>query len=213
MKKKIVSLFTLGLLLASCGGTEETPVVEEKAAVKNCLYSYNPAQSELAFTAYKFLSKAGVGGTFTTIEVEGPETAGDAKSLVEQLSFKIPISSLETNDPSRNKNIDSLFFGNLENTSHITGKVVSLNDDNKATLEITMNGITNKVEGTYSLLDNRFVLDTEIDVNNWEAQAGLTALNEECKDLHTDIQNGDTESKLWPDVTISFSTTIREVCD
>lgn len=213
MKKKIVSLFTLGLLLASCGETEEASQIEEKVTVKNCLYSYNSAQSELTFTAYKFLSKVGVGGTFTTIEVDGPETAGDAKSLVEQLSFKIPIASLETNDPSRNKNIDSLFFGSLENTNYITGKVVSLNDNNKAILEITMNEITNEVEGTYSLLDNRFVFDTDIDVNNWEAQAGIEALNEECKDLHTDIQNGDTESKLWPDVTISFTTTIREVCD
>jgi polyisoprenoid-binding protein YceI len=213
MKKKIISLFTLGLLLASCGGTDEKVQIEEKTTIKNCLYSYNPTQSELTFTAYKFLKKAGVSGTFRTIQVDGPETAGDAKSLVEQLSFKIPTASIETNDPGRNKKIDSLFFGTLIDTDYISGKVISLSENNKATLEITMNAISKQVEGNYSLTENKFSFDTEIDVNNWQAKEGLTALNNACKDLHTDIQNGDTESKLWPDVTISFSTNLREVCD
>lgn len=213
MKKIVISILTIGFLLASCNQQEETVQQEEKTVIKNCLYSYNSTQSELKFTAYKFLSKAGVGGTFTTIQVEGPETAGDAKSLVEQLSFKIPTSSVETNDPGRNKKIDSLFFGRLIATDYISGKVLNLGEEGKATLEITMNNISQEVEGTYDLTDNRFSFNTEIDVNNWQAEEGLTALNEACKDLHTDIQNGDTESKLWPDVTISFSTKLTETCD
>lgn len=217
MKKNLLSILTLGLILTSCDGAdksaENTEQVEQKKVIKNCLYSYNETQSELTFTAYKFIRKAGVGGTFTKIQVEGPETAADPKSLVEQLSFKIPSSSVETNDPGRNKKIDSLFFGTLVESEFITGKVLKLGEDNKATIEITMNTVSKEVEGTYALEGNVFSFDTEIDVNNWNAHDGITALNEACKDLHTDVQNGDTESKLWPDVTISFKTTLREVCD
>lgn len=217
MKKLILSTIVLGLFMASCGGEEEATAEakgdskEEK--VENCLYSYNEANSKLDWTAYKFIRKAGVDGTFLTINVTGDETAGDAKSLIESLSFTIPIKSIETNDPSRNDKIAEFFFGNLSNTGEIVGKVVSLGDDDKATLEITMNDMTKEVVGDFVLSDSKFTYTTEIDVNEWNAQAGLEALNNECKDLHTDVEKGDTESKLWPDVTISFTTTLSKTCD
>jgi hypothetical protein len=76
-----------------------------------------------------------------------------------------------------------------------------------------MNDITNDVEGDYTLEDNVFTFNTEINVENWNAQAGINSLNEACKDLHTDVENGDTESKLWSEVTISFSTELTKKCD
>ncbi len=91
--------------------------------------------------------------------------------------------------------------------------MVSLNENGKAVLRVTMNDITNDVEGDYTLEDNVFTFNTEINVENWNAQAGIISLNEACKDLHTDLENGDTESKLWSDVTISFSTELTKKCD
>jgi len=215
MKKYFYSVITIGLLFASCGEQSEDQAeqTQEKSEIKNCLYSYNPATSELSWTAYKFLSKAGVGGSFTEVQVDSPASTGDAKSMIEALSFKIPIASTETNDAGRNKKIQEFFFGSLTSTELISGKVISLGDNGKATLSITMNEITQEVEGDYTLEGGRFIYSTEIDVNDWNAEAGIAALNEECKDLHTDLENGDTESKLWSDVSISFSTTLTEVCD
>jgi hypothetical protein len=215
MKKYLYSTLVLGLLLVSCGETktEEAQDKPEKTEIKNCLYAYNPASSKLDWTAYKFLRKAGVGGTFTEINVDAPETSGDAQSMIESLSFSIPISSTETQNDGRNKKIQEFFFGGLASTELISGKVVSLGDSGKAVLAITMNEITQEVEGDYTLDGATFTYNTEIDVNDWNAQAGLAALNEECKDLHTDYENGDTESKLWSDVTIAFSTTLSEICD
>jgi hypothetical protein len=213
MKK--IYLFGIGIsmLLASCGSGEETQELTNDQTVENCIYTYNPALTKLDWTAYKFLRKAGVGGTFTTINVEGDKSGGNPKSIIESLSFSIPVNSVETNDPGRNKKIDSLFFGKLNNTSLLSGEVVSLGDNGKAILLVTMNDISNEVEGDYTLEDNIFTFNTEINVELWNAQSGIKSLNEACKDLHTDVENGDTESKLWSDVTISFSTELTKKCD
>lgn len=215
--KKVVRILAFGLLFTSCNSesTEEVSQHEDKAPekIENCIYTYNPAKTDLEWTAYKFLRKAGVGGTFKTINVKGDLSGADAAAIIKSLSFSIPIETTETNNPDRNKKIQEFFFGNLASTELIKGKVVALGENGTATLEITMNEIAQEVEGKYTLEDNVFTYQTEIDVNNWNAEAGLSALNDACKDLHTDIENGDTESKLWPDVTISFKTELTKTCD
>lgn len=217
MKKNI--LFTgllFGLLATSCGEqdvADNEDVKLEVSEVQNCFYTFSTEKSTLDWTAYKFLRKAGVGGTFTEFQVEGKTKGAVPKEIIESLSFSIPTSTVETNDVSRNKKIDSIFFDGLENTAMITGSVVSLGDDGKATMLIKMNDIEKEVVGDYTLEDNKFSFNTEISVNDWNAQEQLTSLNVACKDLHTDVENGDTESKLWPDVTISFSTELMKECD
>lgn len=216
MKKYIYSTLVLAFFTVGCseGSSDKTKNENQKIeAVENCVYSYNTAKTTLDWTAYKFLRKAGVGGTFMSLDVVGSDSSPDAQSLIESLSFSIPVNSIETNDQSRNKKVQELFFGNLELPELISGKVVSLNDNGIAVIEITMNGITNNVEGQYTLEDNSFTYTTEIDVLDWEATRGLEALNQACKDLHTDLENGDTESKLWPDVSISFKTVLDKTCD
>ena len=212
---KNIYLFGIGvsLFLSSCGGSEETQELSSDQTIENCIYTYNPALTKLDWTAFKFLRKAGVPGTFTTINVEGAKSGANPKSIIESLSFSIPVNSVETNDPGRNKKIDSLFFGKLNNTALLSGKVVSLGDNGKAILLVTMNDISNEVEGDYTLNDNVFKFNTEINVERWNAQSGIKSLNEACKDLHTDVENGDTESKLWSEVTISFSTELTKKCD
>lgn len=217
MKKTILfSGLIIGLLASSCGGDNAKDNEDAEVKVKeveNCIYTFNANKSTLDWTAYKFLRKAGVGGTFTQLQVEGKKKGAVPKDIIESLSFSIPTSTVETNDLSRNKKIDSLFFDGLENTTMITGNVVSLGENGKATLKIKMNDVENEVIGDYTLDDNKFSFNTEITLNDWKAEKQLEALNIACKDLHTDVENGDTESKLWPDVTISFSTELTKMCD
>lgn len=217
MKKTILfSSLLFGLLATSCGEQDVADNEDVKLEVKeiqNCIYTFSAEKSTLDWTAYKFTRKAGVGGTFTQLQVDGKKKGAVPKDIIESLSFSIPTSTVETNDVSRNKKIDSLFFGGLEETALITGNVVSLGDNGKATMMIKMNNIENEVVGDYTLEDNKFSFNTEISINDWNAEKQLEALNIACKDLHTDLENGETESKLWPDVTISFSTELTKECD
>ncbi|MGB0933056.1 MAG: YceI family protein [Lishizhenia sp.] len=214
MKVFLVGLTSLFFVLSSCGEkSDETISKEENKAVENCYYEYSPADSKLEWTAFKFLRKAPVGGTFTTISVNGGDKTGDKIGLIENLSFSIPVSTVETKNSDRNKKIDSLFFGSFTIPETINGEVVSLGDNGKAIIAISMNGITNEVEGNYTFNDATFTYTSSIDVLNWNAGAALNALNVACEDLHTDIENGDTESKLWSDVAISFSTTLKKKCE
>ena len=217
MRKNTKFLFVAiaGLMMSSCAGeTEATDTADADVEKKEiCYYTYEAENSEIKFTAYKFLGKTGVGGTFTEINVKGGEQNEDASALIKGLSFEIPIASLNTKDEGRDVKINTFFFKEI-NTEVISGSVKSLDDKSgKATLAITMNEITKDVEGEYSLEDNKFSFDAEINVLDWEAGNGIDALNKECKDLHTDHASGDKESKLWPDVTISFSTELKKVCE
>lgn len=76
-----------------------------------------------------------------------------------------------------------------------------------------MNEVAKVINGKYTLNGETFTFDAEINVNDWQAEAAVQSLNDACKDLHTDVVNGDTESKLWPDVTISFSTVFKKDCE
>lgn len=209
---KFLFIALAGLMISSCAGEADSTVeVEEKK--ETCMYSYSAENSEVRFTAYKFLGKTGVGGTFTEMNVKGGEENESAIALIENLSFEIPISSISTKDESRDEKIERSFFGHL-NIATLTGEVVKLDETSKtATVLITFNEVSNEVKGTYTLDDVNFTFDAEINVNDWQAQEGIKTLNEECHDLHIDYANGDTESKLWPDVTLSFVTKLDKNCE
>ncbi len=210
MKRSIIALAFAGLItgLTSCGGKEEQttePVKEEKA----CFYSYNKEMTVLEWTAFKFTEKKGVTGTFNEINISGIERSDDPKKLIESLSFKIPTATVETQNEERNGKIAKLFFGTI-GTEEINGKVKSLSDNGKATIQIEMNGMKQDVVGDYTLEEGKFSFNATIDVMKWNGDAGITALNTACKDLHTGT---DGKSKLWSEVELSFTTELLSDCE
>ena len=192
MKKSILGLMALSAVLFSCSGeaNSETETAEkEEAKVENCYYSYDATSTEMSWTAYKFIRKAGVSGTFDVINVNGPEKSADLEGMIEKLEFSIPVNSVNSNEASRDKKIDSLFFGAMNNTEMLVGKVVDLKEDGTADIEVRMNEVAKVINGKYTLNGETFTFDAEINVNDWQAEAAVQSLNEACKDLHTDVVN------------------------
>lgn len=204
MKKiSLFSAFVVSVLvLGSCSSSSE----EKAPKVKQGMYSYNNETSILEWTAFKFTERKGVKGTFNDFTINGLKEAADSKELLESLSFSIPIASTETNDPGRNEKIIKYFF-NMIKTETLTGKLVKLNDDKTADLEITMNGISKNVKGTYTLNDTQFGFTAMIDVLNWKGGEGIAALNAQCIENHT---GPDGILKLWSEVDLSFTTTLNK---
>ncbi len=210
MKKSFIIL-SVGMLFLGLGSCSSEPKTEETTAEEtktDCTYAYDSSTSSLVWTAFKFTEKKGVEGTFNVISVESDGAAKDAKKVLDSISFLIETNSVETQNEERNGKIAKLFFGTI-GTENIKGKIKSLSDNGKATIEIEMNEIKKDVVGEYTLEDANFSFTATIDVVDWKAGSAITALNTACKDLHT---GADGKSKLWSEVDLSFTTTLKKEC-
>ena len=205
----LLATATLGILW-SCGNStpaDETEVEGNKEPA--CFYKYNSGSSKMEWTSFKFNDKAPVKGTFTEMVVTGTLQSDDPVALLKSLNFTIDVNSVETQNSDRNGKIVEHFFLTLE-TDALTGKMLEMNEDGTAVIEVNMHNMTGKVPGTYTWENNVFTYKGTMDVTNWDGMAGINALNEVCKDLHT---GEDGVSKLWPTVDLMFSTTLSSDCD
>jgi polyisoprenoid-binding protein YceI len=197
--------FASSLLLAGCSGQEDT----EESSEKTCFYEYNSGTTVFEWTAFKFADKSGpVPGGFNDIEVQY-EGGENPKDVIESISFSIATASVETQNEDRNKKIAEFFFGTI-GTETIEGEFKELRKDGKAVVTIKMNGASIDVIGDYTLEGADFTFETTIDVSNWNALSGIKALNTVCEELHRKAPG--EESKLWSEVVLKLSTTLKSDC-
>lgn len=193
--KKIYELSIILLiivLLSSCKENEKKEVNPAKA------YSVIADSTKINWTAYKTTAKVPVKGQFTDVTIENVKKDSTVLSALNGLKFKIPITSLFTNDTIRDGKLKKFFFGSLQNTAAIKG-TMHINNENSSTAELTMNGITRELPIAYIITDNRVTIVGNMELDNWQAKAALETLNVVCKDLHT---GDDGISKTWSDVKI-----------
>jgi hypothetical protein len=91
----------------------------------------------------------------------------------------------------------------MDNTKLLSGKLL-LTDDANGVAEIKMNGVTEKVAFTYSIVDNVFKMTATMDITKWNASAALASLNTACLDLH---KGADGVSKTWSEVALNITST------
>jgi hypothetical protein len=174
----------------------ETPKSTAAFAVVN-------ATNDIKFTAYKTTDKVGVAGWFKKVEVISGGEGMSVKEAINNTEFSIPVSSLMTKDTSRDYKIQKFFFGVMENTALLSGKLM-ITDDTAGIAEIKMNGITKEVPFTYTIVDKTFSMTSTMDVTNWKATKALASLNKICELLHT---GADGVSKTWSDVSLNITST------
>ena len=208
MKKVCVVLFLVAIAVNFSGCKSETIKADTKKTdvpviKSNAAFSLKTATNEINFTAYKTTEKIAVGGQFKKVDIiEGGE-GNSIKEAVNNTQFSIPVSSLFTKDTSRDYKIKKFFFGIMDNTKLLSGKLI-IENDTTGVAEIKMNGITNKVPFTYTIADKTFSMQAAMDINNWNAAAALESLNKVCYDLH---KGADGVSKTWSDVALNISST------
>ena len=179
---------------------------DQVTAVSNkssAAFSVKDAKNEINFTAYKTSDKVAVGGQFKKVDVTAGGEGSSIKEAINNTEFSIPVSSIFTKDSSRDFKIRKFFFGIMDNTKLLSGKLM-LTDDTNGTAEIKMNGVTKSVVFTYTITGNVFNMKATMDVNNWDASAALASLNKACEVLH---KGADGVSKTWNDVALDITTT------
>ncbi len=216
MKRFITPIILIiPFLFLSCGkkkkeAAEET--AQEITTAQMCSYAYDNRSTIFAWKAFKTNEKIGVGGTFDTINVTST-TANSLKDLIKTIKFDIPTSSVNSNNPDRDKKIFEFFFGKMEGGNKISGQVKKVSGNENSgiiTLFIMMNSVGNDVEMTYDFSRNILNMEGEINLGDFNGQEAVKSLNDKCHDLHT---GKDGVSILWPDVKLTLTTTIDKVCE
>lgn len=201
--KNILTFSFLILFVFTIFSCKETPKNEIKKESSNL--TIDAKLTSIKWIAYKTTSKIPVKGEFTSLEIDSLKTGITAIEVLNNLKFSIPVNSLHTNDTLRDGKLKKFFFGTMENTSTIYGEIHMLNETS-GSVDITMNGITQTLPITYVISDRMVTIEAIMDLDNWKAQAAITALNTVCAELH---MGEDGISKTWSEVKIEVATYLK----
>jgi hypothetical protein len=180
---------------------KETKVEKKSTAA----YVLSEASNSINWIAYKTTDKVAVKGKFKKVDITSGGEGSSVKEAINNAGFSIPVSSIFSNDSSRDFKLKKFFFGVMDNTKLLSGNLV-IEDDAKGHATITMNGVTKDLPFTYTIEGKEFKMSTTMDILNWNAQAAVDSLNKECKELH---KGADGVSKTWSEVAINISTTFK----
>ncbi|MCB0477333.1 MAG: YceI family protein [Crocinitomicaceae bacterium] len=217
MKKLIFAFIATSFLITSCSSEEKKEdkskekKEENKESAESCTYSISPDNIVVNFTAYKFAepNKTGVNGKFEEITISGNNQNVDPMMAATGVQFEIPVASVYTGDPARDKKIRESFFGTMMATEKMTGSVRAIEGD-QVTIELKMNEITFDVVATQVIDGENITLNAEINTDNWNGQDAISALNKVCEANHKSPEGG--ASVLWPDVTLKIEGKLIKEC-
>ena len=204
MKKNLLVSLLLVAFLSCKTEKKVNPIKEIKveAPKSTAEFSIEKASKQINFTAYKTSDKIPVGGQFKKVNVLSGGEGNTVKEAIHNTEFSIPVSSLFTQNSSSDYKIKKFFFGIMDNTKLLSGKLL-LTDTTNGVVEIKMNGVSQKVPFKYSIVDRVFNMKASMDVNNWNASKALASLNNVCLDLH---RGADGISITWSEVTLNITT-------
>ncbi|PCH77400.1 MAG: hypothetical protein COB98_03445 [Flavobacteriaceae bacterium] len=188
------------LTISSCKDGKK----EEKQVKETTMYVVNEKTTSIKWTAYKTSEKLPVKGEFRVVEFTKSAPASNIKDALNNLEFSIPVSSLFTNNEGRDIKLKNSFFGAMIETSVIKGKI-SMETETSGKVHLTLNGITHELPITYVLDGQMATMEATMDLDNWQAQAAVAALNAVCKGEHT---GPDGITKTWSEVKINIATYI-----
>ena len=177
----------------------------KKEKVSTAPFSVDKADNLIEWTAYKTTDKVAVKGKFKKVKVISGGEGNSVKEAINNTEFSIPVSSIFSNDSSRDFKLKKFFFGAMDNTKLLSGKLV-LEDETNGVATITMNGVTKDLPFTYTINGKEFAMSATMDVLNWNAKSAVESLNKECKELH---KGADGVSKTWSEVAINISSTFE----
>ncbi|TGM67287.1 YceI family protein [Leptospira meyeri] len=185
--------------------------ISQLVAQENCMYEYDPSQTSLEWTAFKFTEKTGVKGKFDSIKVVGKQKDKSKFGAVKSVQFQIDSSSVNSGVPDRDGKIKKFFFGSVKGNQKISGSFFDIaeGETGSATLNLRFGNAKTKVPVSFVWKGEVVEVTGTVDVVSLGLQTGLNQLNAECNDLH---KGSDGVSKLWPTVDVKVVSTLKKVC-
>lgn len=219
MKKIILSIVLGGsvALLSSCNNEEHSKKDTAKETetkidlVEKCSYSIDPTSLKLEWTSFKHTAKTPVGGIFDMMELNNTIVAETAVETFKNATISINSRTVNSKNEVRDEKIKNSFFGTMDKSDFLTGKIVSLEGEKNgnAVIAITMNGIEKEQNFKWTIEENIVEFKTELTIEDWSAKPSLDSLNTVCEDLH---RGADGLSLLWPTVNVNITAKLNKEC-
>ena len=188
-------IFIFSILLVSYAKEKKATHSSESPAI----YSIDPKNSTVQWTAFKTSAKVPVKGIFNEIKINKSNEGSSPSAALEGLEFEIPVSSIFSKNPIRDAKLNKFFFAVMENSLHLKGSF-KIENQEKGKLSLTMNGLTKDLPFDFEMSQDTIIISASMDLNNWQAQAALESINQACLELH---RGADGVSKTWDEVLIN----------
>lgn len=197
MKKIILLLIAFTLITTTSCKKEKNVIVPEVKTSNVKTYSVIGETSLVKWTAYKTTDKVAVKGKFNTINVTNSKKTATVEEALNGILFSIPVSSIFSNETTRDSKLKQFFFGAMKNTEFISGTFDF--NDNGSFANITMNGISKTIPLKFEIDGQTATFNKTLKLNDWDLGNALASLNKACFDLH---KGADEVSKTWDEVEI-----------
>ena len=197
MKKTTLLLIAFTLIVITSCKKEKSVIVPDTKTSDVKTYSVISETSLVKWTAYKTTDKVAVKGKFNTINITNSKKAATVKDALNGILFSIPVSSIFSNEATRDSKLKEFFFGAMKNTSFISG-TFDIND-NGSFANITMNGMSKTIPLTLNIDGQAVKFSNTINLTDWDLGIAIASLNKACFDLH---KGPDGVSKTWDEVQI-----------
>jgi hypothetical protein len=205
MKQSFVLLLLICLTVQFTSCKTEQKKKPQQKVEKKAAFSLERANNTIDWIGYKTTDKTPVKGTFKKITIHKNGEGNSAKEAINTVEFSIPVSSIFTNNASRDYKLKKFFFGVMDKTKLLSGKLI-VENDSTGIASITMNSVTADLPFTYTINGKKFELDATMDLSNWNSQNAIDSLNMVCKDLH---KAADGISKTWSEVAIHITSVFQ----
>jgi len=203
MMKKTSQLIVLFLIIVLFTAHKKHNSRKTKSNEK--VYTINPEDTKVNWTAYKTTEKVAVTGSFSKIIVENIKSGATVMEALNGINFKLPVDSIFSQSALRDSKIKKFFFGTMLNTEAIKGTIY-LENSTSGYVSISMNGIYHDLPITYKVNGQFVTMEAVLNLDNWKAQLALEALNDACEDLHA---GSDGIAKTWSEVKIDVSAHLK----
>ncbi|MCF6214420.1 MAG: YceI family protein [Flavobacteriaceae bacterium] len=203
MKKTSLIILCLAIFTSftACKKTQK-----KKTKKVEGIYKVVDSTASVKWTAYKTTEKLPVSGVFKTVNIKKSVAGQSIQSALNNLEFSIPVSSVFSNNEERDGKLKNLFFGVMQNTSLLTGKI-HVAEDSIGTLDIVMNGTTNSIALTFTTQDNTVYFKGTLSLKDWHTNLAMKALNKACFNQH---KGKDGISKTWDEVLVEGTIVVSK---
>lgn len=197
MKKITLLLTALTLVLTISCKKEKTEIITQTKTDNSKTYSVVGETSAVKWIAYKTTDKVAVKGKFNTIKITNSKKAATIEEALNGIIFSIPVSSIFTDDVTRDSKLKEFFFGIMNNTEFISG-TFDINDK-ESSVNITMNGISKTIPIELAIDGQTVTFNNILNLKDWDLGNAVASLNKACDILH---KGPDGISKTWDEVEI-----------